>query len=253
MPARSETSRIIATGIPFAQIPHDCTLDMGVTNAAYRVYALLMKLAETDGHAWPGHRYIASVLPMTRPTAKKALTNLELNGWITVVRSSQAHQYYVHGEVQRLPFTTGKETSPVKNLDHTGKESSHQLVKKLDPIDNQDKQPDNNNQITVVAETRNYRTLMKNALVAAMDWHAAEVTKPQWGRIEKAAQQLCDIDADPADVARRALVYRVNMSGATMTPNAIATNWADLDTPRTSLSRNDVARAETAAAMKELR
>ena len=45
-------------------------------------------------------------------------------------------------------------------------------------------------------------------------------------------------------------VYRVNFRGATMTPNAIATNWADLAAPRSELSKREVQRASTAAATR---
>lgn len=252
MTKRSETSRIIATGVPFAQLPHACTLDTNVTNAAFRVYALLMKLADSEGRAFPGHRYLAKVLPMSRPTAKRALENLETIGWITVDRTKQAHQYYVHGELQTLPFEAGKETLPVKNVDQSGKETLPQLVTNVDPIENQDRQPETDNQLAHSAPelylTRGeYHTAMKDALVDAMEWQVGEIPKAQWGRIEKAAKMLTVINADPEEVAFRAQVYRVNFSGATMTPNAIATNWADLKTPREPIQARQVKRAATRA------
>lgn len=262
MPNRSETSRIIATGIPFSQLPHACTLDTNVTNAAFRVYALLMKLATSEGRAWPGHRYIADVLPITRPTVKRALTNLETTGWVTVDRSRQAHQYYVHGELQTLPFPTGKETLPVTKVDRTGKETLPELVTKLDHTDNQDRQPSTDNHLATVdlphgyLTTVMYRTAMKDALVAAMDWHPKELTRRQWSKVEVAAKELCDICADPGDVWFRAQVYQVNFAGATMTPNAIATNWADLATPREPIPARQVkraaARAQSRAALAKL-
>ncbi len=95
-----------------------------------------------------------------------------------------------------------------------------------------------------------YRTLMKNALVAAMGWNTAEITKRQWDRVEVAAKELCSINADPDDVDFRARVYRVNMAGATMTPNAIAVNWADLATPREPLPARQVKRAAANAKTK---
>ncbi len=253
MPNRSETHRIIATGIPFAQLPHACTLDTTITNAAFRVYALLMKLADSDGRAFPGHRYLAKVLPMSRPTAKRALENLEAVGWITVDRSKQAHQYYVHGDLQTLPFPTGKETLPVTEVDQRGKETLPEPVKKLDPIENQDRQPPTDNHLATTPNRTSKvlaRTAMKNALVAAMDWHPKELTKRQWDKVEVAAKELCDIGADPDDVWFRAQVYRVNFTGATMTPNAIATNWADLKTPREPVQARDVKRAAARARSK---
>lgn len=92
-----------------------------------------------------------------------------------------------------------------------------------------------------------YRTAMKDALVAAMDWHPKELTKRQWDKVEVAAKELCDIGADPDDVWFRAQVYRVNFAGATMTPIAIATNWADLKTPREPIPARQVKRAAARA------
>ena len=250
MPSRSETSRIIATGIPFAQLPHACTLDKDVTNAAFRVYALLMKLATSEGRAWPGHRYIADALPLSRPTAKRALVNLESVGWVTVDRSKQAHQYFVHGDLQTLPFPTGKETLPVAKVDRTGKETSPELVTKLDPTENQDRQPFIDTQLAILESDGEYHDKMVWALVDAMGWDRIEVPDAQWGRVHKAAKILTSISADPNAVDYRAQVYRVNFAGATMTPNAIAVNWADLATPREPLPARQVKRAAANAKTK---
>ena len=232
-------SRIVATGVPYAQIPHSCTLDPNVTNTAYRVYGLLMKLANSTGRAWPGQRYIADVLPMTRPTAKAALDNLESSGWITVDREKQAHQYFIHGENNQLPFTTGKESWPVKNLGRTGKETIHEPVKKLGPIENQDRQPEP----TTTLAPKTAHDTMVYALLDALEWNRADVTETEWGKLHAAAKQLTDIDADPNEAAYRAQVYRVNRRGASISPHAIATNWAELSQPRVPLTVAQVEKA----------
>ena len=252
MPNRSETSRIIATGVPFSQLPHACILDTNVTNAAFRVYALLMKLANSEGRAWPGHQYIADVLPLSKPTVKRALANLETIGWIAVDRTQQAHQYYVHGELQTLPFPVGKETLPVTELDRSGKETSPEPVTELDPIENQDRQPVTDNQLarSATGTIKEQHDQMVWALVDAMGWDRDEVPAAQWGRIHKAAEMLTAIGADPGEVAFRAQVYQVNFAGATMTPNAIAVNWADLGTPREPIPARQVKRAAARAQSK---
>ena len=95
-----------------------------------------------------------------------------------------------------------------------------------------------------VTPAPDYQTRMKDAIVAAMGWNPSDVTASQWGRVEKAGKELRDISADPDDVARRAAIYVVNMpTGATLTPTALAGNWADCDQPRVPLSKQDVARA----------
>ncbi len=114
-------------------------------------------------------------------------------------------------------------------------------------------QPSGNHQIALIdlphgyLTTGKYRTAMKDALVEAMEWEPKEVTKRQWDKVEVAAKELCDIEADPSDVWFRTQVYRVNFAGATMTPLAIATNWADLKTPREPIPARQVRRAATRA------
>ena len=89
------------------------------------------------------------------------------------------------------------------------------------------------------------------ALVAAMGWDHNEITEPTWGRLHRAAKDLEAVEANPADVARRAQVYRVNFRSATMTPNAIAANWADLAEPRQPVSTADVEKAARRSAQRQ--
>jgi hypothetical protein len=49
----------------------------------------------------------------------------------------------------------------------------------------------------------------------------------------------------------RVTVYRVNYRGATISPNAIAANWADLAEPRQPVSHGDVEKAARKADMAQ--
>ena len=102
-----------------------------------------------------------------------------------------------------------------------------------------------------ISEAATPRTVMKDSLVEAMGWNPKELTPRQWDKVEVAAKQLCDIDADPTEVQRRASVYRVNFRGATMTPIAIATNWADLAEPRIPVSQRELEDAAANMRQKE--
>jgi len=238
--------RIIPSGIPFAQIPHDITSDHEVTNAAFRVYALLMKLADSEGRAWPGHRYMSNHLNMTRNTIGRAIRNLAQTGWVTIIKKDQAHTYVVHGSQQTrlqlgwLNNEAGAKTEPVQKLDQTGSKTAPEPAQKLSHTDNQDRQPDTDTHLAPVKEEHNE---MVWALVDAMGWARYDIPKPQWGRLHKAAKTLTEIGADPTQVSHRAQVYQVNFAGATMTPNAIATNWADLAEPRVPVTSREVNRA----------
>ena len=89
------------------------------------------------------------------------------------------------------------------------------------------------------------------ALIFALEWNLDEITQPTWGRLHKAAKDLEAVEADPNEVARRAQVYRVNYRGATISPNAIAANWADLAEPRRPVSTADVEAAARKADMAQ--
>lgn len=140
------TGSVIPKGIPFAQIPHALTLDLNVTNAGFRVYGLLMKLADTESRAWPGHRYLEDRLPMTRKTIAAAISNLETTGWLVVDRTSQHHTYVVVAELARLDLDwsnsyPGGEIPPVESVPLTGVESTRGPGEKLPHIENQDREP----------------------------------------------------------------------------------------------------------------
>lgn len=100
------------------------------------------------------------------------------------------------------------------------------------------------------ATRKEYHDAMAYALVDGLGWERDEVTEPSWARVHKAAKQLCDIDADPSDVPRRVAVYRATMNGAAVTPNAIASNWAQLAQLPTQISKRDVERASKRHAAK---
>lgn len=238
--------RIIPNGIPFAQIPHDITLDHEVTNAAFRVYGLLMKLADSAGRAWPGHRYLAQHLGMTRNTVAKAIKNLGQTGWVTIIKKDQAHTYVVHGTQQTrlqlgwLNNEAGAESEPVEEVSQGGAESEPGLAQIVSHTENQDRHPSTDTQL---ASIKSEHDEMVWALVDGMGWTPADITKTQWGRLHKAAQELCDVGADPKLVPYRCKVYLVNYSGAAMTPNAIASNWAALAEPRAPISKKEVTQA----------
>jgi hypothetical protein len=190
---------------------------------------------------------------MSRPTVASAIENLALQGWVTIIKKDQAHTYVVHGSQQtRLQLgwpsnLTGQETMPVENLDQGGQETSPGPAKNVGHIENQDRQPDTDTHLATVTTDHDE---MVWALVEAMGWQPEEIPKAQWGRLHKAAHMLTDISADPGQVMHRARVYQVNFNGATMTPNAIATNWADLAEARAPVSSREVGRAAKRQATK---
>jgi hypothetical protein len=67
-----------------------------------------------------------------------------------------------------------------------------------------------------------------DALIECWKLDPAELTKTERGRLNKAAKELRDIGADPADISRRRDVYRLRYPNAADTPLAVVSRWAEL-------------------------
>lgn len=94
------------------------------------------------------------------------------------------------------------------------------------------------------------------ALADALGWEREQISEPQWGKLHRAAKDLEGV-AEPEEIPRAVAIYRINFSGASISPNAIAANWAELQVARRPLSQREIVRAaereESAAAMQSIR
>ncbi len=79
-----------------------------------------------------------------------------------------------------------------------------------------------------------------DALVKAVGWNPAALTDPERGRLNKAVKQLLAVDATPDEIERRAGNYRAKWPTATVTPNAISSNWTTLATTSSSGNGSNV-------------
>ena len=279
-PASDSSGSLIPAGVPFTQIANDAITDPQLDAYALRVYAYLMHRANTTHRAWPSQRTIAADCHMSRNTTAKAIDTLRTEGWITVAISptatkhQQRHIYTVRGsKPARLPLEdnrpttpTGSPREPAHDVTPTGSSREREPAHDVGRNNNHELQPENNNHSEAETAAQKVGRLSHSqvglpfktgieiaamsehdklvwALVAAMGWDHNEITEPTWGRLHRAAKDLEAVEANPADVARRAQVYRVNFRSATMTPNAIAANWADLAEPRQPVSTADVEKA----------
>ena len=248
----SETT-ISTVGFRWARIPHDLIDDRELAHTAIRVYASLMKRADNEtGHCYPGQRRIAKEIGMSVGTVAKGLSQLEERGWITVERSfgddgrQNVNHYYLHFDRIKTVSNSG---TPVSESDTPrGKNRNGDVSKnetELEPLLTRPKELNK-------SEKQKNRTAMKDALIEAMGWNVNDVTKPQWGKIETAAKQPCDIGADPDQIENRAHFYRINFRGAAITPNASAPNSADLAAPRQPITSRSVEQASEAQRIRAL-
>ncbi len=212
MSGKVQPHRIIPSGIPFAQIPHALNMDGDVTSAAYRVYGFLMKLANTEGRAWPGHRYVSKHVPLSRNTVARAIRNLEATGWVTINRDQQAHTYVVHGSLDRLDldygdrrsFVAGAETEPVPNVSRTGAETEPEPVQKLRQTETQDRQPITDTQVA------RRRDLLWESFVAV---HGEPASKGERGKYNAAVGKLRDADVTPEEYPALVLAFTTKHNG----------------------------------------
>jgi len=68
-----------------------------------------------------------------------------------------------------------------------------------------------------------------DAIVLACGYDG-KLTKSQQGRIAAAMKELADIGAEPAEILRRAAIYRIKYPGMDVTPTALSANWANIGT-----------------------
>ena len=248
--ARMKPGTVVPHGVPFAQVPHDITLDREVTNAAYRVYGYLMKLANSEGRAWPGHRNIASMLPMSRNTVAAGIACLEATGWLVVHRDEQHHTYTVIGN--RLNNSAGADVEPAQKVHRTGAETEPQPVQNLSHIENQDREPDTDNQLAERDSVWDFFTHHDTFAMPA-------ATKDQQRRVGKAVRE---VRAQMPDVGgyrnewelliARARAWPQHFPNATLTPEAYTKHFVALDRPPLRGNERDSERARTVAALAEL-
>ena len=215
----------------FAQIP-EWVIDAGLSSRAIHVLAILgLYTYENRRGGIASHKTIAARAKTSVSTIRRALEELAAAGVITSVPrfdgDRQTTNHYVIHHVRGV-FTGEHGVVPI---DGQGEVSTggQQIQSKKEP-----KQEEPN-----LARSATHDNMVW-ALIEAMNWNRDEVPEAQWGRVHAAALMLTDIGADPGEVQRRAQIYRVNFRGATMTPNAIATNWPDLAEPRIPVSQREL-------------
>jgi len=71
------------------------------------------------------------------------------------------------------------------------------------------------------------RNPLWDAMVQACGYDE-NLTKSQQGRIAAAVKELADIGTEPAELLRRAAIYRIKYPGMDVTPTALSANWASI-------------------------
>lgn len=119
--------------------------DAGLSPAAFRVLANLARRADKRRRCWPSVIGIAEVCRMSRPTAMRAIEELERAGWVKCDRRKGKRTTYCLGlgKPERSSTLTGKDALPVNAADRskpfTGKkEAPHRSTVLTTPVKNFD-------------------------------------------------------------------------------------------------------------------
>lgn len=226
---------VIVEKPPFGQIPVSLTRDTSLSFSARVIYDDLVSRADNTGRdTYPEMRTIAEDVGASTSTVAKAIRDLEAAGWVTVRRGARRpdgtlgrNQYVVHWRpvaendtgdpVAENATSLSRKTASTSRGNRDGTRPTHSIPIELDP------------------SSEDYPTVMKDAIVAAMGWNPTDVTRNQWGKIEAAGKQLRDVGADPAEVPRRAMIYRMIHPQWELTPTALVSHWADVAEDRVTV------------------
>lgn len=94
------------------------------------------------------------------------------------------------------------------------------------------------------AETPRPRDLIWEAVLSACEVQAEAITSSARGAYNRAVADLKAVGAEPAEIHRRSMIFRHRWPGITLTPSALAKQWAACETspaPTPTPSRNSQA------------
>jgi len=247
--------------VPFTQIPNDLIVDTDLTPHTFRVYAYLMRRANSEGRAWPTVSTIAEDLGMSKTTVSKATSELEESGWLTVVveqlsEHRQRNLYSVHG-TKTVPaddtVSTVPADEPVQEMVQTvpadGTEPYQEMVRK-------NKQQEQTSNTHIPRKRNEPNDTIWDWLVDADRFGMPAATPTQKKRVGRLVRELAPLIPD--DVSRegvwsmldgRVQVWPMHFPGATLTPEALVKHFTQLTRPPLRRSDHDMRREATRSAL----
>lgn len=198
---------------------------------AVRHIALAMSLymSERGDSAFPGAKRLAHDTGMTERAVRTLLADLSAAGWLDlVVRGGlkggkrMANVYRASIPNPGLPFTR-EPPSPVNGDALTPDPGRADPGTSFTPCSNESPRES-------IGPGRSTRAAdpLWDAIVVACGIDPAAITKGMRGEINAAAKALREINADPGEVPARARTYAKVMTGAVLSPSALAKWWPTL-------------------------
>jgi len=177
----------VTTDITFAIVP-EWFIDSGVSDKAFRLYAVLAKYADNeDGTAYPGRAKLAKRMGCSRSSVDRALEELIAVGAVSKKRrqvngrwTSSLYTVYKIAPRRTHATITTDEATP-RLTDETT--SSHPRRKELD-------QELDQKELLAAAPRQRKPDLLWDAMVEVCGVNTTTITKNERGRINEALKQL---------------------------------------------------------------
>jgi len=201
--------------LPFATIP-EWLLEADVSDRAVRLYGLLVRHADQDGHAFPSRKRLSDRLKCSVDSVDRAIRELREVGAVQVRHrkdeaGDRTSNDYILRPGGRIPAAT-----PVGISAAT---VAAPVRQELEPLE---REP-----TTSVAPLRKPDPIFE-ALAAIEGSDLTDLTRSQRGALNKAAKELRDLGVDPKAIPRRAQAFGRRYPGATVTALALVRHWAEL-------------------------
>lgn len=233
----------------FARVPDALIFATNLTPMAVRVWAALDRYAGIGGECWPGMNGLARRLEVHRATLRRAMTELEEAGWLTIVErfdedGGQRSNLYVIYRTPRARAGARRVATETAGEVASGSAAGSR------PDARQNENQENENQENEkplapstldagsVAVERRARPpdLLWEAVLEACGITGTPTPSAR-GAYNRAVADLRAVEATPEEVIGRAAMFRARWPGASLTPTALARRWAECEPDARNLPR----------------
>jgi hypothetical protein len=180
--------------------------------------------ASDDGtDSWPGIQTIARKTRRSERRVQEAVQTLAKKGLIDVeINAGGNSKTPAHQRPNRYTVRMSGVRSTAPQITAPGEVERESPVRSTAPKPSLE-QPSKNRQTDE----------LWNAMLEACGYATADITASVRGRINKALKELREVNATPQQIRSAANAYRRTYPNFTLTPNALVSNWAQLQ-PKTT-------------------
>lgn len=212
-------------GTPFAVIPEWVLYHPDLSDGAKVLYGALQRHVGSTGTAWPGQERLATLLNCSVRTIKARTAELEQAGAIRKQRRFRSTTIYTL--VADSP-KRGK-ILPHKDVQDSAPQRGEILPDRTRATEREKNPPTPQRGDESEGYARKARRQdLCDAVMRECRIRSKDVTRSQQRAIDRCAEQLDAVAANPSEVRRRAREFRMRWPNITLTPAGLARHWAGL-------------------------